>query len=208
MMMTRSTARSGIATYVAAVVILVLVVVGGGLSYYAVSGMSSNPGGTSTNSLSSSSRGSTTITASSSSLGPTRTISSSSSTASSSTSSSNSSTTTSDGAFVLPKGGSEIIIPQGIQNADAQQLDITFSPVSITVVVGVNNTIFFVNQDLQDNLGHVIQSTSWPSSVPYGFSFDLVPGRVANVTLTVPGTYTYNCAWHPVWMIGTITVIG
>lgn len=77
----------------------------------------------------------------------------------------------------------------------------------MTVVIGVNNTVFFVNQDLADYLGHVIQSVSWPTDAqPFG-AWTILPGRSANVTLTTPGVYHYQCTWHPVWMEGTITVL-
>lgn len=99
-----------------------------------------------------------------------------------------------------------IIIPPGIQNADAKQENITFDPFNLKVVVGVNNTIYFYNADMQDNLGHVIESVSWPSG-GQTFAFPILPGQVYNFTLTTPGTYDYNCEWHPVWMTGTITVV-
>jgi plastocyanin len=79
--------------------------------------------------------------------------------------------------------------------------------VNVTVVIGVNNTIYIVNQDMQDNLGHVIQSVNWPTGAqPFG-AFDLLPGWVAAFTLTTPGVYHYQCTWHPIWMEGTITVL-
>jgi len=99
-----------------------------------------------------------------------------------------------------------VVIPPGIQNSDAQALNITFQPFKLTVQVGVNNTVYFVNTDMTDNLGHVIESTSWPNGGQV-FAFPILPGRVVNVTLTTPGTYTYNCEWHPVWMTGTIVVL-
>jgi len=107
---------------------------------------------------------------------------------------------------VLPKGASEIIIPPGINVGNASN-KITFTPVDLTVVIGVNNTVFFVNADLQDYLGHVIQSVSWPTGAqPFG-AWTILPGRTANATLTTPGVYHYQCTWHPVWMEGTITVL-
>jgi plastocyanin len=112
----------------------------------------------------------------------------------------------SSGGFQPPTGGSEVIIPPGIQDADAKQKNITFEPATLKVVVGVNNTIYFVNNDLQDNLGHIIESTSWPTGGQV-FQFDILPGQTSSITLTTPGTYKYNCEWHPVWMTGTITVV-
>jgi plastocyanin len=109
-------------------------------------------------------------------------------------------------AFVVPPGGSEVNIPPGIQDANAKQLGITFRPVNITVVTGVNNTIYFVDSDVQDNLGHILETTSWPTNGQV-FDFWALPNHVCSVTLTTPGLYEYNCEWHPVWMSGTIKVV-
>lgn len=99
-----------------------------------------------------------------------------------------------------------MIIPPGIQDANAKELNITFDPYSLRVVVGVNNTIYFYDADKQDNLGHILESVSWPTN-GQPFAFQILPGRSVNFTLTTPGTYQYNCVWHPVWMTGTITVV-
>jgi plastocyanin len=99
-----------------------------------------------------------------------------------------------------------VVIPPGIQDANAKAQNITFDPFNLRVVIGVNNTIYFYDADLQDHLGHVLETTAWPSS-GQPFAFEILPGQVANVTLTTPGTYTYNCEWHPVWMTATITVV-
>ena len=99
-----------------------------------------------------------------------------------------------------------MIIPPGIQDADAKQLNIAFEPYNMKVVIGVNNTVYFYDADLQDNLGHILESTSWPSS-GQPFAFQILPGKAVSVTLITPGTYEYNCEWHPVWMTGTITVL-
>ena len=106
----------------------------------------------------------------------------------------------------MPAGGSEIVIPEGIQDANAKSQNITFDPFDIKVMVGVNNTIYFYDGDLQYNPGHVIESTNWPTG-GQTFAFEILPGQVQNFTLTTPGVYTYNCEWHPVWMSGTITVV-
>jgi plastocyanin len=96
-----------------------------------------------------------------------------------------------------------VVIPQGIQDPNASQLQITFQPVHITVVLGVNNTIVFENHD---NVEHIIQSTAWPSdSSP--FQFWSLPGKTNTVTLNETGDYNYTCVWHPLWMQGSITVV-
>ncbi len=99
-----------------------------------------------------------------------------------------------------------MVIPPGIQDANAKQQNITYDPVDIRVVIGVNSTIYFYDADMQDVEGHILETNSWPNAAQ-PFAFDILPGQVVNVTLTVPGTYNYNCEWHPVWMDGTIVAV-
>ncbi len=74
-------------------------------------------------------------------------------------------------------------------------------PINITVTIGVNNTIEWVNKDTQAHTATSIVS-------PQGASFNselILPGRTFSVTLTTPGTYRYTCAWHN-WLAGQIIV--
>jgi plastocyanin len=89
---------------------------------------------------------------------------------------------------------------------NASQLNITFQPNDLVVQVGVNNTIYFVNTDLKFNFGFDIESIAWPTG-GQTFAFTILPGRICNVTLTTPGVYRYDCEMHPIWTIGTITVV-
>jgi plastocyanin len=76
-----------------------------------------------------------------------------------------------------------------------------FTPDSITVVIGVNNTVTWTNND---SYPHTVTSNSAPS----GASFDsgnLGPGASFTFTFTIPGTYRYSCSYHS-WMTGTIVV--
>ena len=73
-----------------------------------------------------------------------------------------------------------------------------YSPSTITVVIGVNNTVQWVNNDTAP---HTVTATD--------HSFDsgnLNPGDTWIYTFTKPGTYTYVCTYHP-WMKGTVIVI-
>ena len=73
-----------------------------------------------------------------------------------------------------------------------------FSPDTITVVIGQNNTVVWNNEDTG-----LHTATSDTSGV-----FDtgnIAPGASAMLTLTTPGTYTYHCIYHA-WMQGTIVV--
>ena len=197
---------------------MVILVVAGGMSYYMFSSKAVPPSqSTSTTTVGSTVSVHTTeqTTSSSSPAQTSQTLQTS--VASSSTTSvrtstdstalTTSSTTATTSSFVVPRGGSEVIIPEGIQSPNAEQDNITFAPATLKVVVGVNNTIYFYNADLTDNLGHVIESVAWPTG-GQTFAFAVLPGQVANITLTTPGTYKYDCEWHPVWMLGTIVVLG
>ena len=73
-----------------------------------------------------------------------------------------------------------------------------FSPSTITVVIGVNNTVQWVNNDTAP---HTVTATD--------HSFDsgnLNPGDTWTYTFTKPGTYSYVCTYHP-WMMGTVIVV-
>jgi plastocyanin len=93
-----------------------------------------------------------------------------------------------------------VIIPPGIENVTNK---VSFEPINITIVIGVNNTIVFVNHDDQE---HILESTAWPQD-GQPFQFYSLPESINALTFTTPGKYTYFCEWHPIWMDGTINVI-
>jgi plastocyanin len=87
-----------------------------------------------------------------------------------------------------------------------------YSPLTITVVVGVNNTVVWRNNDTA--IHTATSSTSAPgpfnSRCLDGLGVSCSPGQGSGsstyqFTFTVAGTYTYNCLYHP-WMQGTIIV--
>lgn len=119
----------------------------------------------------------------------------------STTSSVSRSTLTTSGSASVSLNSTEVlvIIPPGIQDLANH---VSFEPVNITVVIGVNNTIVWLNNDNEE---HILESTSWPSN-GQPFQFYSLPGKTNAVTFTTAGTYTYFCEWHPIWMDGTITV--
>ncbi len=94
-----------------------------------------------------------------------------------------------------------VIMPAGVS---ANQ-SLSFEPKTITVVIGVNNTIKWTNDD---STAHTVVSTSVPSGAQsFGSSSALIqPGGTFTVTLTVAGTYQYHCSIHPSNMMGTIVV--
>ena len=75
-------------------------------------------------------------------------------------------------------------------------------PVNITVVVGVNNTIEWINDD---RIAHTVTSFQTPPGASTFNSGIFSQGQTFTVTLTVPGVYKYFCAWHN-WLAGVITV--
>jgi plastocyanin len=87
--------------------------------------------------------------------------------------------------------------------------DKTFSPNLITVTVGFNATVFWINND---TVLHTVTANAsdpdpafvsfGPTSPPYN---NINAGASLNYTFTMPGTYGYFCSYHS-WMIGTVIV--
>jgi plastocyanin len=93
-----------------------------------------------------------------------------------------------------------VVIPY--DTGDNESLN--FQPANITVVIGVNNTVTWVDQD---SIQHTVVSTSVPPGAQKFNSGILNQSQEFTITLTVPGTYHYYCDIHPTWMKGTITVL-
>ncbi|MDA4114210.1 MAG: cupredoxin domain-containing protein [Thaumarchaeota archaeon] len=199
----RSTDRLGMTTGVSVAIMLLILVLAGTASYLAFSQGTIGP---STTSSTSSSVTTVYISNTTSSSTPTSSVSTSASSSSSSSSTSSrssssaSSATVSTSSVTLNSSEVQVIIPQGIENIANK---ISFEPINITIVIGVNNTIVFTNHDDQE---HILESTSWPQD-GQPFQFYSLPGQSNSVTFATPGKYTYFCEWHPIWMDGTITVI-
>ena len=69
---------------------------------------------------------------------------------------------------------------------------------TVTLVIGVNNTILWINDD-----STIHTATSDAAGV-----FDtgnIAPGATAQFTFTSPGNFTYHCTYHT-WMQGTVIV--
>lgn len=71
-----------------------------------------------------------------------------------------------------------------------------YSPSTMTVVIGVNNTVTWINKD---NAPHTV------TGMEAFDSGNLNPGQSWTYTFTTPGTYHYRCTYHP-WMTGTVIV--
>lgn len=74
-----------------------------------------------------------------------------------------------------------------------------FSPQSITVVIGVNNTINWTNSDPK-GITHTVTSNQGLFN-----SGDLAKNGQFTCTFVTPGTYYYRCIYHPL-MVGAVFV--
>ncbi|HYC11153.1 MAG TPA: cupredoxin domain-containing protein [Nitrososphaerales archaeon] len=95
-----------------------------------------------------------------------------------------------------PSSGATVIIPAGT----GSNTKLNYVPATATVVVGLNNTVTFVNED---SVVHTVTATNKAFD-----SGDIKPGASWTYNFTSPGTYSYYCIYHSAWMKGTITVTG
>jgi plastocyanin len=127
--------------------------------------------------------------------------------ASSSTSVSSSSTSPSTAQVTIASGAG---VPYSGYTQGSTRL-YGYTPQNITVVIGVNNTVTWTNMD---SAFHTVTSSSGD---PESFNSGCLDGVGApcsgasigtsfTFTFTVPGTYVYNCQYHP-WMRGVVTVL-
>ncbi len=93
-----------------------------------------------------------------------------------------------------------VSIPNGAGNAGGAP---GYAPDNVTVVVGVNNTVTWTNND---TVHHTVTPGNEPAGSPWsGGSPDMPPQASYSFTFTVPGTYSYFCKYHN-WMTGTVVV--
>jgi plastocyanin len=78
---------------------------------------------------------------------------------------------------------------------------ITFSPQNVTVIIGLNNTVEWTNND---TAAHTVTSETIPPGAA-SFNQFLSPNGTFVYTFTVTGTYYYVCTIHA-WMHGTVKV--
>ena len=72
-----------------------------------------------------------------------------------------------------------------------------YSPDTITVVLGVNNTVTWTNADSAPHTVTANDGTFYSGNIATSGSF--------TYTFTTPGTYDYHCTYHP-WMTGAVIV--
>lgn len=77
-----------------------------------------------------------------------------------------------------------------------------YSPATITVVIGVNNTVTWTNND--SSAPHTVTISSL--GVDSGNMAAAPAGAQYTYTFTKPGTYAITCDYHP-WMKGTVVVL-
>jgi len=92
-----------------------------------------------------------------------------------------------------------VSIPRG---ADVDSAPPGYLPGNVTVVLGMNNTVVWTNNDASD---HTVTSTSIPTGATAFDSGLFAPGQTFMHTFTVPGTYEYHCTIHS-WMSGSVIV--
>ncbi len=117
-------------------------------------------------------------------------------------------------ALALPGASAQSTVAVEIPNGAGGSASAApgYTPDSITVVVGVNNTITWTNYDTTDN---TVTSVSVPPGAAAfdsgmlgptrGMPWQHIPGGTYTENFTVPGTYQYQCTLHA-WMTGTIVV--
>lgn len=113
--------------------------------------------------------------------------------------------TLSTSSSALPPAGHyvNVTILEGAGSPGAQG----FAPANITVVIGVNATVVWTNDDQGV---HTVTSVSAPAGASFDSTADLggyiQPGGIYIHNFTVPGNYQYHCSLH-YWMQGSVTVL-
>jgi plastocyanin len=108
----------------------------------------------------------------------------------------------SSGTGTSTVAGVKVIIPTGVNLNHA----LNFEPNVLVIVIGVNNTVTWVNTDTTD---HTATFTIVPAGVTASSisASDIPPGTsFGPITFTVAGNYSYHCQFHPGWMRGMIIV--
>jgi len=94
---------------------------------------------------------------------------------------------------------SSTTIPLSIDPGSGTNVSLSgYTPTDITVVIGVNNTVKWTNND---NMPHTV--TARDGSFDSG---NMNPGATYVYTFTRAGMYEYTCSYHG-WMHGTVNVV-
>jgi plastocyanin len=87
-----------------------------------------------------------------------------------------------------------VVMPQGVGSNTA----LNFSPATITLIIGLNNTVTFVNRD---SAIHTVTATD--NSFNSG---DITAGKSWTNTFSTAGNFSYYCVYHNSWMKGKVIV--
>jgi plastocyanin len=82
-----------------------------------------------------------------------------------------------------------------------------FQPATITVVLGVNNTVGWQNLESRTCINTCDHNAHSDSGLAFFYSGNIPPGFTNKITFTTVGTYPYHCDYHS-WMRGTVIVKG
>jgi plastocyanin len=94
-------------------------------------------------------------------------------------------------------GGKAVTVSMVPGSGSNTSIGKAYSPDPVTVVIGVNSTIEWVNND---NAPHTV--TANDASFESG---NVAQGQSFTFTFSKPGTYQYHCIYHP-WMTATVIV--
>lgn len=101
---------------------------------------------------------------------------------------------------VTPTAQSPIVSVNIANGSGSQRL--SFAPEALSIVIGVNNTVEWINNDTS---AHTVTSKTVPAGAPSFDSGSMTKGNVFTYTFTIPGVYTYYCKYHS-WMVANLTV--
>ncbi|MBI2938153.1 MAG: hypothetical protein HYY22_08105 [Thaumarchaeota archaeon] len=91
-----------------------------------------------------------------------------------------------------------------LNGAGTNTSSLGYSPANATVILGINNTVTWINDD---TLPHTVTSTVVPAGASAFDSGIIQPDQNYTYTFTVVGAYQYYCTLHP-WMMGNVNVMG
>ena len=87
-----------------------------------------------------------------------------------------------------------VVMPTGVGSNTA----LNFSPATITLIIGLNNTVTFANRD---SAVHTVTATDNTFN-----SGDITAGKSWTNTFSAAGNFSYYCIYHSSWMKGKIIV--
>ncbi len=116
-------------------------------------------------------------------------------------SSTTSTTTSTTQAACTPTTCAYVNISAGASGCTNASDPCGFSPATITVVLGVNNTVIWTNYDAAVHTVTPVTGSAWGSSEDPG----IMPNGNYTYTFSSAGTYNYHCIYHA-GMLGEVIV--